>query len=210
MRDKLQSLYDRVSNRDVFVIGGGPSFKNVDKSLLDEKLVVCINTAYREFPKATALYWCDETWAANHYDKIMSHPAKLRFTARYNADNYIENNIQATGNSTVLRRSGDYGIDMNPDNVKGNNSGAHVINLLANMKVKRIILLGYDMALSNGRSHWHDGHGLPMGNHIYDDLFIPSITSMSPALKNLKIDVVNCSPTSALSCFRKDTLENYI
>lgn len=210
MRDKLQRLYDKISGRTVYVIGGGPSFKTVDKKLLNDKLIVCINNAYKEFENPTALYWADESWVGKHYDHVLSHPCQLRFTARHSADGYILKDTQATCNSTVLKRTGDFGIDMNVDHVKGNNSGAHVINLLANMKVRKIVLLGYDMKLNKGHSHWHEGHGLPMGNYVYDDLFIPSINSMAPILKNLKIEVVNCSADSSLKCFKMDKLENHI
>ena len=210
MRDGLQCLYDTVSGREVFVIGGGPSFQYVDKTLLKDKLIICINNAYKEFTNPTALYWCDESWVSNHYDNIMNHACPLRFTARHAADGYIKNHILGTGNSVVLKRTGDFSIDTDINHVRGNNSGAHVINLLANMKVRRIILLGYDLKMSKGKSHWHDGHGLPMANHIYDELFIPSITSMAEPLKNLKIDVVNCSCGSALKCFKEDDYKNYI
>ncbi len=203
MRPSLQEFYNKVSGRTVYVIGGGPSYNEIDKSLLKDKSIICINTAYKEFPDATALYWCDESWVAKHYDNIMNHPCPLRFTARHSADGYIQKNLCVTGNATVLKRSGDYGLDMDVNNVRGNNSGAHVINLLANMRVHRIVLIGFDMSLQNRKSHWHEGHGLPMGNHIYDELFIPSINSMAPGLKNMKIDVVNCSLKSALNCFPK-------
>jgi hypothetical protein len=210
MRPKLQCLYDKVAGRDVFVIGGGPSFKDIDKRVLDGKIIFCLNTAYREFPNATALYWCDESWIGNHYDAVMDHPCQLRFTARHTADGYIKKDLLATGNATVMKRTGDYGIDTDFNHVRGNNSGAHALNLLGNMRAKRIILLGYDMSLSGSASHWHEGHGLPMGNYVYNDLFIPSITSMANPLKNLKVEVVNCSPTSRLDCFKKDKLENYL
>jgi hypothetical protein len=210
MRDGMQRFYNEVSGREVFVIGGGPSFQYVDKKMLEGKLVVCINTAYKEFNNPTALYWCDESWVANHYDNIMKHQCPLRFTARHAADGHITKNILGTGNSIVLKRTGDFGIDTDFNHVKGNNSGAHVINLLANMKVRRIILLGYDLTMSKGKSHWHDGHGLPMANHIYNELFIPCLNSMADPLKNLKIDIVNCSVGTALKCFREDKLENYV
>lgn len=210
MRDKIQELYKKVAGRQVFVIGGGPSFKNVDKSLLEGHEVICINSAYKEFPNATALYWCDESWLGNHYDNILNHPCPLRFTARHSADGYIARNQLAAGNACVLRRTGDFGVDTDIDSVRGNNSGAHVINLLANVKARRIILLGYDLSLSNGQSHWHGGHGLPMSNYIYDDLFIPSFNSMAKPLQDMKVDVVNCSEKTALECFRKDKLEKYL
>lgn len=210
MRDKLQRLHDAVSGRQVFVIGGGPSVKSVDLSLLKGKPVICLNNAYQIYPEATALYWCDESWIGKHYDNVMSHPCQLRFTARHTADGYIKKDIQATAMATVLKRTGDYGIDMDINCVRGNNSGAHMLNLLGNMRVRQIVLLGYDMSMNGGASHWHAGHGLPMGNYVYEELFIPSITSMAPGLKNLKVDVVNCSDKSALTCFRKERLENLL
>lgn len=210
MRDKLQRLHELVSGKQVFVIGGGPSVKDVNLDLLKDKLVICLNNAYQLFPNATALYWCDESWVAKHYDNILSHPCPLRFTARHTADAYISKDIQATGNATVLKRTGDFGLDMDINCVRGNNSGAHVLNLLGNMRVRQIVLLGYDMSLHNRNSHWHSGHGLPMSNYIYDDLFIPCINSMAPCLKNLKVDVVNCSDRSVLTCFKKQKLEEVI
>ena len=210
MRTKIQQLYNTISGRTVYVIGGGPSFKLVDKSLLKDKLVICLNNAYTEFDNATALYWCDESWVAKHYDNIINHSCKLRFTARHSADGYIKTDAQATGGATVLKRTGDYGIDPNINHIRGNNSGAQILNLLCNCKVKRIVLLGYDMTMNGKHSHWHAGHGLPMGNYIYEDLFIPSITSMAQLLTNNKIDVVNCSIGTALTCFRKGILQDFI
>jgi hypothetical protein len=210
MRKSLQELHDKVAGRDVFIIGGGPSFNLIDKSLLDDKLVVCINSAYKEFSNATMLYWCDESWACNHLDNLDKHPCKLRFTGRHTADNYIAKDLRGTGGAAVVKRTGDFGLDCDPNHIKGNNSGAQVINLLANMKVHRMILLGYDMNMKNGKTHWHGGHGLAMSPHIYSDLFIPSVASMAPGLKNLGVDVVNCSEGSALECFRKQRLEDFL
>lgn len=210
MRKSLQQLYDKVAGQEVFIIGGGPSFNLIDKSLLDGKLVVCINSAYREFPEATMLYWCDESWISNHLDPVMDHNCKLRFTSRHTADNYIVRDLLATGNAAVIKRTGDFGLDANVDNVRGNNSGAQVLNFLANMGAHRLVLLGYDMNMKTGKSHWHDGHGLAMHSGIYTDMFIPSISSMAAGLKSMGVDVVNCSEGSALTCFRKENFEEFM
>lgn len=210
IRPKLQELKTKISGRQVFVIAGGPSINQTNLSLLKDKLVICLNNSYNLFENATALFWCDESWVAKHYDNIMKHPCQLRFTARHAADGYIKSDTQVTGNATVLKRTGDFGVDMDINCVRGNNSGALILNLLANMRVRQIILLGYDMSLDKGKSHWHNGHGLPMGSYIYNDLFIPSINSMASGLKNMKIDVINCSVKSELTSFRKEKLENII
>lgn len=210
MRKSLQQLYDTVAGRDVFIIGGGPSFNLINKDLLKDKLVICINSAYQQFPDATMLYWCDDSWACNHYENLMKHSCQLRFTSRHTADGFIIKDLFTNGNAAVIKRTGDFGLDCNVDHVRGNNSGAQVINLLANMKVNRMILLGYDMNMKTGKSHWHDGHGLAMIPHIYSDMFIPSVQSMSAGLKSLGIDVVNCSEGSALDCFRKQNFNDFM
>lgn len=212
MREKLQELYEKIGGREVFIIGGGPSFNLIDKGLLKNKNVICINNAYKEFKTCTAIYWCDESWIANHYDNIMRHDCKLRFTGKHFANNHISKNILGTGNSCVLKRTGDFGYDSNVDNVRGNNSGCHAINLCVNMKARKIVLLGYDMKMQDRKSHFHEGHGLPMSNYIYNDLFIPSIESMAAEIKKKEpnIEIVNCSHDTALRCFKRDKLENII
>jgi hypothetical protein len=210
MRPDIQALFSKISGRDVYVIGGGPSFREEYIEFLENKLIICINTAFKYFKNPTAIYWCDDSWACNNLDALESHPCKMRFTSRFNGDGFITKNIKTTAGATVLRRTGDFGIDPNIDNVRGNNSGAHMINFLTNMKVKRIILLGFDMKIKNGKSHWHSGYGYPLSNNVYTDLFIPSIESMAPAVKLLGVDVINCSIDSDLTCFRKEKFEDLI
>lgn len=202
MRKELQDFYNTVSGRKVFIVGGGPSLKDIDISILDKRLTVGINVAYKILKNPTALYWCDESWAASVYEDI-SKIACFKFTGKHSADGFIKDNIKSVGGATVLKRTGDFGIDTDIDHVRGNNSGAHVINLLANMKVSDIILLGFDGRILDNKSHWHSGYGLPMNNSIYSDIFTPSICSMAMPLKNMGVNVVNLSAKSAISCFNK-------
>ncbi len=209
MRKELQDFYNTVSGRKVFIIGGGPSLKEIDISLLDQKLTIRINVAYKIIKNPTALYWCDESWAASAYDDINKIEC-FKFTGKHSADGFIKDNIKSIGGATVLKRTGDFGIDPNIDHVRGNNSGAHVINLLANMAVSDIILLGFDGKILDNKSHWHSGYGLPMSNYIYSDMFIPSICSMAVPLKNMGINVVNLSKRSAIDCFNKYDVAEYL
>jgi hypothetical protein len=208
MRQELQDFYNIVAGRKVFVIGGGPSLKEIDISILDDKLTVGINAAYKILKNPTALYWCDESYASSVYEDI-SKIKCFKFSGKHSADGFIKDNIKTIGGATVLKRTGDFGIDPDVDHVRGNNSGAHVINLLANMKVSDIILLGFDGKLLNNKAHWHDGYGLPMNNFIYSDLFIPSICSMAVPLKNMGINVLNLSDRSAIDCFPKQNSMEY-
>jgi hypothetical protein len=212
IRKTLQEFYDKVSGRTVYVIAGGPTVKNQNLELLKGKHVVCLNNAYSIYPDALALYWADETWAAKHIDGLSSHPTKFRFHSKFHVSNkYLENEKHlGIGNSLILKRTGDRGIDPEINNVRGNNSGAHILNLLYNCKVKKIVLLGYDMKIIDSRSHWHQGHSLSIKPEVYANLFIPSIQSMAEFFKRAGISVINTSTNSDLKCFPRMKLEDVV
>jgi len=212
IRKTLQDFYDKISGRTVYVIAGGPTVKNQDLSLLEGKHVVCLNNSYTIYPDALALYWADETWVTKHLDGVNNHSAKFRFHSKFHVSNkYLGSEKHlGIGNSTILKRTGDRGIDPDLNNVRGNNSGAHILNLLYNCKVNKIILLGYDMKIIDSKSHWHAGHSLSIKPEVYSNLFIPSIQSMAESLKRANIQVINTSSNSDLKCFPKMKLEEVV
>lgn len=212
IRKSLQDFHDKVSGRTVYVIAGGPTVKTQNLDLLKGKHVICLNNSYSIYPDALALYWADETWVAKHLDGVSAHAAKFRFHSKFHVSNkYLESDKHlGLGNSTILKRTGDRGIDTELNNVRGNNSGAHILNLLYNCNVKKIVLLGYDMKVINSKSHWHAGHDLPIKPEVYSNLFIPSIQSMADAFKRASITVINTSSDSDLKCFPRMKLEDTI
>lgn len=205
MRQALQELRDKCAGRVVHIVAGGPSVKEQNVSLLENKITIAINNSFEILPNATALFWADPDWAGIHFDKLSKHRCKLRFSSRMHA------NLTGygLGGCTMLKRTGDFDIDHNPDNIRGNNGGAQALNLAVNMGARKIVLLGYDMNMREG-THWHQGHGLAMRPSIYTDLFIPSIESMAASIKQLGIEVINCAPRSALKCFPFQNFESII
>lgn len=210
MRPSIQYLYDTLSGRQVFVVGGGPTVNQQNLSLLKDKKIICINNSYKLFENPTALYWADENWASNHLDNLSKHKCKSRFHSKFHiSKTHLENDVKGVAGCTILKRTAEFGIDENIDHVCGNNGGAQVLNLLFNMRVREIVLLGYDMKLISAQSHWHGGHGLPIRPSIYFN-FIESINTMAPILKRANINVINTSPNSDLNCFAKQKLEDVI
>lgn len=205
-----QKLFDSLQGKDVYIIGGGPSVSAIDMSSLDNKKIIAINNSYKLLEKLTALYWCDANWADKHHRLLDPHPCKLRFSNRLN--HAVCDKPLAHG-EILLRKTGDFGYDPNPDHVRGNNGGVQCLNLIINMRPKRIFLLGYDMKLINRQTHWHDGHGgNPVTASIYNNLFIPSMESLAIEIKNYSEipEIINLSMDSAITCFPKDKIENYM
>lgn len=207
MRRQLQELYNKINGRTVFVIGGGVSIENLDTSLLHDKIIICINNSCQLFPNCTAIFWADQSWADNNHKLLQKHACKLRFTPRPSITHYIKNDIDSTYGSCVLKKTGNYGFDNDVNNIRGNNSGANVIHLCANLGAKNIILLGFDMKTTKNRSNYHDSHICQATDAIYNS-FNESICSIVSEIKN--VNIINCTKNSKLTCVINDDLTNWI
>lgn len=88
----------------------------------------------------------------------------------------------------------------------GHNSGFQALNLAVQFGADRVLLVGFDMRGDHyyGRNNWI-GAGNP--DQFQFDRCIRSFTANAPLLRELRVDVVNASPTSALTCFRRSTIE---
>lgn len=206
MRPALQELQKKIKNQTVFIIGGGPSLKDVDFDLLQNEITISINDAYAWFPNTTAIYWVDDSWASENYDRLKEHNCKLLFTSKFAQHiSYTVNNDPRTMlDASILRRTGDFGYAPEADCVMGNNSGTQVLNLCINMKPKTIVLLGFDMTHKDGKSHWHDMPRLPIQPRIYNNLFIPSTEALAKGASSAgsTVEIVNAYEKSALRCFK--------
>ena len=107
-----------------------------------------------------------------------------------------------------LRNTGRDGLETTSDGVRtGRNGGYQAINLAVHLGVRRIILLGYDMRHIDGRSHWHGGHPMPSKESTYRNAMLPCFATLVAPLAERGIEVVNCTPGSALTAFPIMSLE---
>lgn len=208
MLEAVKQLYHHTHKNDVFIVGGGPSVKEIDLDKLKGKKIIAVNNAYKLFSELTAIYWADGSWADQHHKGLDQHSCQLRFHSRNKPK--LDDKHKGPYGCTVLKKTGDYGYDPEPHHVRGNNSGVQALNLIINMKPKRIFLLGFDMRRIDNKTHWHDDHILQVPSDVYTDMFIPSINSLAEELKNYNTpDIINCSLYSAVRCFKIDDFNNY-
>lgn len=209
LRTEIQNFKNIIAGQNVFIIAGGPSLDNFDFSKLKGNICIALNSAYKNIEQyLSAIFWTDNDWASAHYDKLMNFKG-YKFQSHSSGGQYIKLNVKGFADSTVLHKIKDFGFTTDVNCVCGNNSGAQILNFVANLKPHKIILLGYDMGFSNGKTHWHGGY-IVSDASVYNNLFIPSINSMAPFIEKLGIDVINCNLDSKLNCFRKDNLEKYL
>lgn len=211
MRPIIQELSNKLAGTDVFIVGGGNSLRGFDFSKLKGKNVIAVNSAFKYVDETAVLYWLDATWPKTKGAVgLAEHPSKLKFTGRASCDGAIRTNKIGEYGEHYLRKTGNSGLDPNPDNVRGNNSGANAINLAVNMSASRILLLGFDMGHVKGKANFHDDHEQQASFLDYVEVFIPCIDSMAKEIKNYPVEVINCNRDSNLKCFKFGDVEDYL
>lgn len=114
------------------------------------------------------------------------------------------------GRGIVGNDSKQYGLSTNPSKVAWNhNSGAAAISLAVHFGVKKIILLGFDMCLDDGKvSHWHGSHGNkkppPFARHL------KGFPAIAEDAARLGVEFLNANPESAITSFPKVQLSEVL
>ncbi len=93
----------------------------------------------------------------------------------------------------------------------GGNSGFHALNLAVQFGARRIVLVGYDMTVRNGL-HWHGAHPRGMNNPTETNTrrWARVLDDQAERIASLGVEVLNASPVSALTAYRRVKLEDVI
>lgn len=183
----------------VVILGGGPSLtasqiRDVAWARLDGRCrVIAVNDSVYLAWWADWLHAADGNWWRTHIQRVQ-HFKGIKTT--------IDPTVPTAWVSGVFNPTGVIGFDKDPYCIRtGNGSGYQAIHCAMQACAKRIVLLGFDMQ----GDHWHSGHvGEAPTNHA--ETMVKHFDTLVPTLKELKIDIVNCSPGSALWCFPRAEL----
>lgn len=187
----------------VVCLGGGPSLCQADVDYCRGKAtVIAVNDAWRLAPWAHALIASDAAWWS-HYKGVPAYSG-LKFC--------LESSAAKWPGIQVLRNTGHEGIETEPTGVKtGRNTGAAAINLAVHFGASRVLLLGYDMeAKDERRSHWFGAHPQGLRGGSPYALFRQMFGTMVGPLKQLGVEVINCSRETALTCFPRQPLREVL
>lgn len=148
-------------------------------------------------PWADVLYAADRLWW-HHNREAVSRFAGLKVTI---APNHCSASPQATADIRMLGNGGQNGFDDRPDHLRtGSNSGYQAVHLAAHFGAARVLLCGFDMHAKRGE-HWFGDHAWRPGYRSRYSLFLNSFTRGAPEFAARGVEVVNCTPGSALKCF---------
>ena len=162
--------------------------------------VIAVNDAYRLAPFAEVCYFADGRWWAWHKDK----PDFVAFAGQ--KCSIVNSGKDITDSEVhILRNAGAWGISTKPDAlITGRNSGYQALNMAILAGAAKVVLLGYD-----GRepgpgeaTHWFGDHPRVEPTSVYRE-YRQAMARGAAEIAAAGVEVINCSPGSAIDTFRK-------
>jgi hypothetical protein len=144
-------------------------------------------------PWADVLYACDAEWWNVYFDQVKDMGPELWTQDVKAHQRYGVNWAPANRGDGLGREFIHWGA----------NSGYQAINLAYLWGARRIILLGYDCKRIEGKSHWFGEHQNGLSRNHPLDTWRRNFPQLAADLKAEGVEVLNCSPDSALDCFEK-------
>lgn len=185
------------------LVASGPSAKDIPLELARGRVkAIAVNNSWELCPWADILYATDGAWWRANKDAAARFQG-LRLTSDGRAAEELGLawcKCRKPDDRILLDKPGEIGW--------GGNSGFHAINLAIQFGARRLLLVGYDMTLKYG-IHWHGEHdqALHNPNEKNVDRWRRAVDGAATVAKMVGVDIVNCSPISALQQYRKSTLE---
>jgi hypothetical protein len=202
-------------NQPIVILATGPSLSLQQASRVrlardaGACRVLAVNDAYRLAPFADALYAADPTWW-RHHGYVLDFAGekwtcvKDKRQTRWNDSNWGAGEPEHHGLSTIRLVQEDRFVLDEIAVGAGDHSGFQAINLAAHWG-DRVILIGFDMT----GSHFFGRHPEPLNNHSLSELMIrrAKLARAAPALAAAGVQMINATPSSALDCFPRASLD---
>ena len=180
------------------VLGSGKSLTQGDVDLVRShvSVTIAVNDSYAMAPDATVLYAADSKWWGWHKGVQGPHTVgTVKYPAFTGQFKYALNKTPYR-DVLVLRRGPQTGLSTDPSMLaRGLNGVYQAINVAVHLGATRIILLGVDM---HG-THFFGKH--PDGSNAPFALCLQHFATLVEPLKKAGVELINCTPKSALKVF---------
>ena len=196
--------------KTIGIAASGPSLTLTDCRTLIEKCdeTIAVNDTWR-MGSFDNLYAADAHWWVRHIHDINMGCSSKRWSCDPPGNTNWGKRDTSEWNINVLTcDTGGVGLSNDPKTlVGGSNSGYQSIGLAKHLMADRIILIGYDMTWTDGKSHWHGDH--PEGlNNSKPDRYIAGFRTIKP--EDYGLEIINCSRSTALDAFPTAQLEDVL
>lgn len=183
-------------DQTAFIIGGGPSVTQEMVDSIRGRNAIAVNMSYLTAPWAPVLFYADRRWWDREYKERRKELIEFGGVI-VTTDNTQHEKLHQM--KRIVPTSTSNGVAMSPDTLSMERTSLQgAMNLCYHLGAKRIVLLGADNRdAPNGRIHHHDEY--PWVRHAPSwDIKGKQLGYGAARLKELGVDVVNCSPVSTL------------
>jgi hypothetical protein len=151
--------------------------------------VIVANTTFRAAPWADALFAMDIKWWG-------MYGAEVAETFKGQPYTTATLPIDKRRNVKKLRQFQEH-----------RNSGAGAVSLAEHLGATQIAMLGYDCQHDGKLTHWHGSHPKGLGDAVSVARWPAKFAELA---RRIRIPVVNCSRETALTCFPRGRLEDFL
>jgi hypothetical protein len=148
------------------------------------------------------LYACDQDWWRRYHDVIEGFTGErwtqdVQAAKQYNLNHVVGESLAGLGTTPGVIHF-------------GGNSGYQAMNLAWQFGAARIVLIGYDMQRTGGKTHWFGDHPKGLNNIPILDELPARFRSLAADLRNQGCEVLNCTRETALDCFDRVTVDEAV
>ena len=137
------------SDKEVFLIGAGPSLEGFNFDVLDGYTIGANKTAL--VANTDVMFSLDYRYMKEYHNEIMQYSGEVYFGVLNKHETYYNPNC------TYLKAEREGGLSSDPHMVIGLNSGYGALNIAYLKNARKINLLGLDMRIS-AKKHFHGGY----------------------------------------------------
>lgn len=180
------------------VAAPGPSLTPEVARAIEGELVIAVQDAYRLLPCAAVMYGCNDDWWFVH--EGCTGFAGERWSSHGSEKVNDKRSVQDRYGIRLVRGAERECFSSDPSVIHyGSSSGFQAINLAIHFGACPILLVGFDMHARGGR-HFFGNHPEPLDNSVDYAAFMPMYQRAAAALPP-GVEIINCTPDSALTCF---------
>lgn len=145
------------------------------------------------------LYACDQKWWDRYHQDIVD--------SAFAGELWTQDN-RAAQKYRLHRVQGAHAAGLGKTQVHwGGNSGYQAINLAYLWGARRVVLLGYDMKKTDGKSHWFGDHPKGLSGNSPYSTWVQKFDRLAADLKAEGVEVINATLETALTCFPRRSIE---
>lgn len=200
----LKQNFPDWTGKTAVILAGGYSLSDEQIEAVRHKQVeaIAVNSTFKRVPWARVVYAGDFMW-------VKTYAAEMRKTCKHAAFWTCDRSAAERWDLNWVKGVNALGLCREKKMIHTNgNSGAQAINLAYLFGSRRILLLGFDMKLGpKGEKHHHPDHPHPLVQQQTFEEWCRKLGIMAPELEAAGCEVINCTTDTALTCFKRSTIE---